>query len=67
MLQNMDILSLFSDTYDGLKAARFRSSVEAHNAEAALRLINRSYKTKIRKTKRSGREFVVMLVDTHGA
>lgn len=63
MLQTTDILSLFNDVYDGFKAARFKSSVEAHNAELALRLMNRSYKTKIRKTKRSGREFVIMLVD----
>ena len=67
MLQSTDILSLFSENYEGFKAARFRSAVEAHNTETALRLMQRSYRTKIRKSKWHGREFVVMLGDTDGA
>jgi hypothetical protein len=61
------ILNLFSDTYDGLPAARLRSASEAHNLEAALRHASHSYKTKINKTRKYGREFIVMLVNEHGA
>lgn len=58
------IRNLFNQTYDGLPAARFRSSAEAHNTEAALRLASQSYKTKINKSKKTGREFIVMLLET---
>lgn len=53
----------FKDTYDGFPAARFNNSCEASNFEAALRLENVSFRTKIVKHKRRGREFVVMLVE----
>ena len=56
------ILKLFDRQYDGLPAAWFTSSSEAHNAEAALRQAGQSYRTKILKSKKAGRQFVVMLV-----
>lgn len=57
--------SKFDLTYDGLRAARFVSASEAHNLETALREYGVSYKTKIVKHKRRGREFWVMLVEVH--
>lgn len=57
------IQSLFSDTYNGVPAVRFRSTSEAKNMEATLREYHQSYQTKINKSKRTGREFIVMLLE----
>jgi hypothetical protein len=43
-------------------AARLKSSAEAKNLEAALRAHGTSYQTKINKSKRTGREFIVLLL-----
>jgi hypothetical protein len=59
----LSITNLFSETYDGFTAARFKSSSEAHNVETALKEAQQSYRTKIHKTKKRGREFIVMLVE----
>lgn len=59
--------SKFNLTFEGMKAARFVSASEAHNMEAALREYGLSYKTKIVKHKRRGREFWVMLVEVQHA
>ena len=55
--------SKFTATFEGMRAARFVSASEAHNMESALRESGVSYKTKIVKHKRRGREFWVMLVE----
>lgn len=57
----MSILSLFS-TIDGATIAKFKSANEAHNVEIALKEANQSYQTKIKKSKKHGREFIVMLL-----
>lgn len=59
----LSVKSLFNETFEGVPAARLRSTTEAKNLEAALRLHKQSFQTKIRKTKKSGREFIVMLLD----
>jgi hypothetical protein len=59
--------SKFTQTFDGMRAARFVSASEAHNMESALRESGVSYKTKIVKHKRRGREFWVMLVEVQHA
>ena len=59
----LSIRNIFKDTYEGVPAARLRSTAEAKNLEAALREHRQSFQTKIRKTKKSGREFIVMLLD----
>jgi hypothetical protein len=56
------IQTLFSTTYNGVPAARLKSALEAHNLEAMLRDAGHSYQTKISKSKKTGREFVVMLL-----
>jgi hypothetical protein len=55
--------SKFTATFEGMRAVRFVSASEAHNMESALRECGVSYKTKIVKHKRRGREFWVMLVE----
>lgn len=59
--------SKFAQTFDGMRAARFVSASEAHNMETALREYGVSYRTKIVKHKRRGREFWVMLVEVQHA
>lgn len=53
---------LFKDAYDGFPAVRFNNSMDASEFEARLKEKNVSYRTKIVKHKKRGREFVVMLV-----
>lgn len=58
----------FTDSYEGLRAAKFMSASEAHNMENSLRVAKQSYRTKIIKSKRKGNSYVVMLVEpTNGA
>jgi hypothetical protein len=45
-----------------MPAARFATSAEALRLEVALRQAGVSYQTKIRKSKKNGREFVVILL-----
>lgn len=59
----LSIQNAFRDVYNGAPAARLRSASEAKNLETALRLHDRSFQTKIVKSKKTGREFVVVLLD----
>jgi hypothetical protein len=61
----LSIQSKFTDEYEGFKAARVRTSLEANNLELMLKTENVSYRTKITKHKKRGREFLIMLVDEH--
>ena len=58
----MSILNLF-DTTGGVTSARFKSANEAHNVEIALKEAKRSFQTKIKKSKKHGREFIVTLLE----
>jgi hypothetical protein len=60
----LSIQTFFNSTYNGIPAARFKSAVETHNLEAALRREGQSFQTKIAKSKKTGREFIVMLLDS---
>jgi hypothetical protein len=55
----------FTESYEGLRTARFLSASEAHNMENSLRVVGQSYKTKIVKSKRKGNSYLVMLVEVH--
>lgn len=59
----LSIVNRLNQTYDGFKAAVFTNSAEYHNFTAGLREAGASFKTKISKHKKRGREFVVMLVE----
>ncbi len=59
----LSIASRFNSTYEGFKAAIFLSSSEYHNFTTGLREAGASFKTKIAKHKKRGREFIVMLVE----
>jgi hypothetical protein len=64
----LSIQNLFNRAPDGALVASFNNSCEAGNCEAALRREGVSYKTKITKSKKHGRRFMVMLLTpTSGA
>ena len=57
-----NIEDLFTQTYEGFRALKLRSANEAISVENALRRAALSFQTKITRSKKHGREFVVMLV-----
>ena len=60
------IEKMFDSTYNDFKAARLHSSMECNNLQLMLKDAGVSFDTKIIKHKKRGRQFIVMLVDTHG-
>jgi hypothetical protein len=59
----LNIDELFTQNYEGFKALKLRSAGEAIAVENALQKQQRSYQTKITRSKKHGREFVIMLVE----
>jgi hypothetical protein len=57
-----NIEDLFTQTYDGFKAVKLRSAIEAIMVEGALKRQAKSFQTKITRSKKHGREFVILLV-----
>lgn len=57
------LIDRFTQIYNGFPAAVFNNSLEYNNFTAMLKMESISFKTKIVKHKRRGREFVVMLVE----
>lgn len=57
-----NIEDLFTQTYEGFHALKLRSAHEAITVENALQRQNLSYQTRISRSKKHGREFVVILV-----
>lgn len=63
MSTQLNIKDRFTETHDGLPSVSFASSSEYHNFEWQLKFANVSFRTKIRKSKKYGRDFVVMLLE----
>ena len=59
-----NIEDLFTQTHDGFKAMKLRSASEAITVENALQRAEKSYQTRITRSKKHGREFVVLLLGT---
>lgn len=59
----LSIVNRLNQSYEGFRAAIFTTSSEYNNFTSALREAGASFKTKITKHKKRGREFVVMLVE----
>ena len=57
-----NIEDLFTQPYDGFKAVKLRSASEAIMLENALGRASVSFQTKITRSKKRGREFIVMIV-----
>jgi len=59
-----NIEDLFTQTYNGFKAIKLRSASEAIMVENALQRAEKSYQTKIIRSKKHGREFIIALVSS---
>jgi hypothetical protein len=58
-----NIEELFTQNYEGYKAVKLRSAIDAVIVENALQRLDKSYQTKITRSKKHGREFVILLVE----
>jgi hypothetical protein len=58
---------LFTQTYEGFKAVKLRSASEAIVLENELNRQRMSYQTKITRSKKRGREFIILLVGSPSA
>lgn len=58
-----NIEELFTQTYEGFKALKLRSAVEAIAVENELNRHGKSYRTHITRSKKCGREFVILLME----
>lgn len=56
-----NIEDLFTQTYEGFRALKLRSAGEAISVENALQRASMSYQTKITRSKKHGREFIILL------
>lgn len=57
-----NIEDLFTLTFEGFKALKLRSASEAIAVENELARQHKSYQTKITRSKKHGRTFVILLV-----
>lgn len=57
-----NIEDLFAQNFNGFRAVKLRSASEAIMVENALQRASLSFQTKITRSKKHGREFVISLV-----
>jgi len=57
-----NIEDLFTQSFNGFRSVKVRTATEAVVIENALRKADLSYQTKITRSKKHGREFVILLV-----
>jgi hypothetical protein len=57
------IESLFTQTYEGFPAVKLKSAGDAIAVETALGRTGLSYQTRITRSKKHGRAFVILLVN----
>ena len=57
------IEDLFTQNFNGFRAVKLRTATEAVAVENALGRASLSFQTKITRSKKHGREFVIALVD----
>jgi hypothetical protein len=58
-----NIEDLFTQTFNGFRSVKVRTATEAVAVENALNRQSKSYQTKITRSKKHGREFVVLLLE----
>ena len=56
------IEDLFTQSFNGFQSVKVRTATEAVQVENELKRQRKSFQTKITRSKKHGREFVVMLV-----
>lgn len=57
-----NITDLFTQNFNGFRSVKVRSASEAITVENALRKADLSFQTKITRSKKHGREFIILLV-----
>lgn len=57
-----NIEDLFTQNFNGFRSVKLRTAVEAVQVENALKRQEWSFQTKITRSKKHGREFVILLV-----
>ena len=57
-----NIEDLFTQNFNGFRSVKVRTATEAVAIENALRKADLSFQTKITRSKKHGREFVILLV-----
>lgn len=57
-----NIEDLFTQNFNGFRSVKVRSASEAITVENALRKADLSFQTKITRSKKHGREFIILLV-----
>lgn len=57
------IEDLFTQNFNGFRSFKVRTATEAVAVENELKRQDRSFQTKITRSKKHGREFVILLVD----
>lgn len=63
MWSMQSILNRFVPIHDGTRVAKVQSSTEAKLIEIVLEQNGHSYQTRIQKSKKKGREFVITLLE----
>jgi len=58
-----NIEELFTQRYEGYKAVKLRNAIDTVTVENALQRMEKSYQTKITRSKKHGREFIILLVE----
>lgn len=56
------IEDLFTQNFNGFRSVKLRTATEAVQVENALKRAELSFQTKITRSKKHGREFVILLV-----
>lgn len=62
-----NIDDLFTQNFNGFRSVKVRTATEAVAVENALQRAELSYQTKITRSKKHGREFVILLCSPEGA
>jgi hypothetical protein len=58
-----NIEDLFTQSFNGFRSVKVRTATEAVAVENALGRASKSFQTKITRSKKHGREFVILLVE----
>ncbi len=58
-----NIEDLFTQNFNGFRSVKVRTATEAVAVEGALKRQAKSFQTKITRSKKHGREFIILLVE----
>ena len=62
----LSIENQFDSEYNGLRAAKLPTAMQCNNLQLALKQAGVSFTIKIHKSKKLGRQFIIMLAEPNG-